>query len=74
MTDFFGLLAGAFVLGTFSMQSMLWLRVFAIASNVCFIVYGALVGLVPIWLLHALLLPLNTWRLAGRGMVRRAKV
>ena len=38
---------------------MLWLRFFAIASNVCFIIYGVSMDLLPIWLLHALLLPMN---------------
>jgi hypothetical protein len=59
MTDIIGLLAGIFVLVTFSMSSMLWLRFFAVASNVCFITYGISMDLLPIWLLHALLLPMN---------------
>jgi hypothetical protein len=59
ITDIIGLFAGIFVLATFSMSSMLWLRLFAIASNVCFVVYGISMDLLPIWLLHALLLPMN---------------
>lgn len=63
MTDALGLLAGSFVFGTFAMQSMIWLRLFAVASNVCFIFYGASLGLAPIWILHAILLPMNAWHL-----------
>jgi hypothetical protein len=58
-----GLLAAACVLATFCMQSMFALRVFAIISNVLFIVYGAGAHLVPIVLLHAILLPINGWAL-----------
>ncbi|MEM9344578.1 MAG: hypothetical protein AAGA87_16175 [Pseudomonadota bacterium] len=44
-----------------------WLRVFAIVSNVLFVVYGWQVGLWPIVLLHAILLPLNAVRLLEIG-------
>jgi hypothetical protein len=39
------------------------LRAMAIASNVAFLVYGIGLDLVPVWLLHAVLLPVNCWRL-----------
>ena len=68
--DLVGLLAAACVLATFSMQSMIALRAFAIASNVLFIVYGATSHLIPIVLLHAILLPINGWSL-GREWGRR---
>lgn len=61
--DVVGLLAAACVLATFCMQSMTALRIFAIASNVLFIVYGAGSRLMPIVLLHAILLPVNGWSL-----------
>jgi len=61
--DVVGLLAAACVLATFCMQSMLSLRVFAILSNVLFIIYGAGAQLAPIVLLHAILLPINGWSL-----------
>ena len=63
--DLIGLSAAACVLATFCMQSMLALRVFAIASNVLFIVYGAAADLPPIILLHAILLPINGWSLGA---------
>ncbi len=65
MTDLIGLCAGALVLLTFSMTSMVWLRAVAIASNLAFFAYGVAAGLMPIWLLHAILLPINAARLAG---------
>ena len=33
------------------------------ACNLAFVAYGAALDLTPIWLLHALLLPMNGWRL-----------
>ncbi|MCU0984292.1 MAG: hypothetical protein MUC89_05040 [Acetobacteraceae bacterium] len=62
-TDAIGLLAGLLVLCTFWMQRMVALRLTAIASNVVFFAYGVLAELYPIFLLHALLLPLNLQRL-----------
>jgi hypothetical protein len=68
--DVIGGMAALCVLATFCMQSMLGLRAFAIASNVLFIAYGAQANLLPIVLLHAVLLPINSWSLgilwAGR--------
>ena len=58
-----GLLAAGCVLATFCMESMVALRVFAIASNVLFIIYGAGANLLPIVVLHAVLLPINGWSL-----------
>lgn len=58
-----GWLAAGLTLLTFSMRSMLWLRISALAANVCFITYGALAGLAPVLVLHLLLLPCNLVRL-----------
>ena len=62
--DVLGYLASLLVLATFSMRGMVTLRVTAIASNLVFIGYAALAGIHPVLLLHALLLPMNVWRLA----------
>jgi hypothetical protein len=35
----------------------------ALGSNVAFIAYGLALGLTPVWLLHAVLLPVNASRL-----------
>ena len=50
------------VCGTFYMRHMTTLRMLALCSNFAFILYGLGLGLAPIWLLHALLLPVNAWR------------
>jgi CRP/FNR family transcriptional regulator, cyclic AMP receptor protein len=63
MSDYLGYLASTLVLWTFCTRTMLPLRVSAIASNVAFIAYGALLHLYPVLVLHVVLLPLNTWRL-----------
>jgi CRP/FNR family cyclic AMP-dependent transcriptional regulator len=61
--------AGAAVnIVTYSMRTMIPLRVMAIASNCIFIVYGGIGGVYPILVLHAVLLPLNGYRL--REMLR----
>jgi hypothetical protein len=62
-TEWLGYIAAAFVFATFSMKTMVPLRVVAISSNVLFIAYGYLHPAYPVLLLHVLLLPLNIWRL-----------
>ena len=64
LTNEVGFAAAGLVLATFCMRSMSALRWVAIASNLAFIAYGYLGGLAPILLLHALLLPVNIYRLA----------
>jgi CRP/FNR family transcriptional regulator, cyclic AMP receptor protein len=62
--------ASGFVFTTFFMKTMVALRIVAIASNIAFIAY-ALLGLrygifekvLPIFVLHSMLLPLNVLRL-----------
>jgi hypothetical protein len=61
--------AGAAVnIVTYSMRTMIPLRIMAIASNCIFIVYGSIGSVYPILVLHAVLLPLNAYRL--REMLR----
>jgi hypothetical protein len=61
--DLLGYAAAALVLITFLAQSITTLRAIAIASNLMFIAYALVAGLPPVLVLHALLLPLNVWRL-----------
>jgi hypothetical protein len=61
--DLCGYAASALVLAAFYMKDMIPLRLAALASNLTFIAYGLAFGLTPIWLLHALLVPLNGYRL-----------
>ena len=63
MSDYLGYIASALVLCTFCTKTMMPLRIIALGSNVAFISYGFLLHLYPVLILHAVLLPLNTWRL-----------
>jgi hypothetical protein len=72
LTNEVGFAAAGLVLATFCMRSMKPLRWVAIASNVAFIAYAYLGGLAPVLLLHALLLPVNVYRLVQlRGVCVR---
>jgi CRP/FNR family cyclic AMP-dependent transcriptional regulator len=62
LAEIFGYIAAGLVLATFSMRTMLPLRVLGIASNIAFISYGFLADLRPVFVLHAILLPLNVYR------------
>jgi hypothetical protein len=66
-----GFIASALVLAAFGMKDMVNLRIVAICSNVAFIAYALVLNLPPILILHAILLPLNGWRLAQELQSRR---
>lgn len=55
--------AGAFVLVSTTVKTMIPLRWLAIASNVGFVAYGALHPSYPMLFLHAALMPINVYRL-----------
>jgi len=62
-TEMVGFVAAGLVLATFVMRTMLPLRILGIASNVAFMTYGWLQDLPPVLILHAILLPVNIYRL-----------
>lgn len=62
--DAVGYLAGATTVAAFYCRKMLSLRFAAIMANVLFILYGWLLDLKPVLVLHLLLLPLNITRMA----------
>jgi len=71
-TDALAYIASFLVLLTFSMKTMVRLRIIGILSNVFFIGYGYLDHAMPILILHLILLPLNVVRLMQmRALVRR---
>ena len=70
-SDYLGVLACTLVLCTFSMTSMVRLRLVAMASNVAFLGYAWSLGLWPVLALHAVLLPLNAVRLLQAGAAHR---
>jgi CRP/FNR family transcriptional regulator, cyclic AMP receptor protein len=47
----------------FCMRAMIPLRTIALCSNIAFLLYGFNHALMPVMLLHAVLLPVNGWRL-----------
>lgn len=61
--DLAGWMAAALTLTTFVCRDIRRLRLLALAANVAFIVYGANSGLLPVLALHAVLVPVNLWRL-----------
>lgn len=72
MTNFAGYVASTLVLATFTTSDMRLLRVIGIFSNVAFITYAVLSGLLPVLVLHLLLLPVNVLRLLQLTMPTRA--
>jgi len=58
-----GYVASALVFMTFYMKTMTPLRVVAVMSNIAFIAYAFIEGLLPVLILHLCLLPLNLFRL-----------
>jgi CRP/FNR family cyclic AMP-dependent transcriptional regulator len=66
--DALGYVGAILTVSTYSMKTMIRLRVSGILANCAFIVWGALVGVYPTLLLHLVLLPLNVARL--RQMIK----
>ena len=60
--EWVGFVASALVFITFSMKTIVPLRIVAALSNVAFILYGFGANLMPILILHSALLPLNILR------------
>ena len=58
-----GYLGALMVFGTYSMKTMIPLRIIGLCSNCIFILYGYLAPVYPQLLLHSVLLPLNSLRL-----------
>ena len=58
-TDLIGYLAALLVAAAFCMKSIVGLRSVAILSNIAFLTYAHLGGLMPVLLLHLVLLPVE---------------
>jgi len=72
LPEILGYLATAFNIAAYSMRTMIPLRILAIISNAVFVVYGATGGVYPVLVLHAILLPLNTYRLRQMVLLVRS--
>jgi CRP/FNR family cyclic AMP-dependent transcriptional regulator len=69
-----GYVASALVFVTFYMRTMIALRVTGILSNIAFMVYGLGGRVYPVFILHAILLPLNCIRLVQmRALIRKVR-
>jgi CRP/FNR family transcriptional regulator, cyclic AMP receptor protein len=63
MVNLLGYAASCAVLATFLMRTMVPLRLIAILSNILFLLFGYMEHIYPVFFLHMVLLPINTWRL-----------
>ena len=61
--DLLGYAASAAVLATFCMSTMIPLRIMALVSNLLFMAYGYFDHIYPVFMLHAILFPVNALRL-----------
>lgn len=61
--DLLGFAAAAAALAGFCMNTIINLRMMALASNLLFVVYGLLAQIYPVALLHMILLPINLLKL-----------
>src|SRR5437763_15162974 len=69
-----GSAASALVFLTFYMKTLIPLRVIGILSNVAFMTYGLSGRIYPVFILHAILLPLNCIRLVQmRALIRKVR-
>ena len=61
-SDALGWTAAALTVATFCCRDPLWMRPFAVCTNLAFIGYACFAGLAPVLVLHSLLLPINLLR------------
>lgn len=61
--DLYGWSAAGLTLLAFSCSNIIRLRYVAITANAAFIAYGLTAQLWPVLVLHAVLVPINLWRL-----------
>jgi len=71
--DGLGFCASLAVLASFCMTTIGSLRMFALASNVLFSIYGLLAHIYPVVFLHMILLPINLLKLRACNAAGRRK-
>ena len=67
-----GWMGSILTIATYAMNTMLPLRLFAIASTIFFAIYAALLGLWPLLVMDLILLPINFYRLWQIVRLRKA--
>lgn len=69
-----GFIAAGLSIAQQSMRTMVPLRATGIAANIAFVTYGVLFGSIPTIILHAILFPLNVYRLVEMlRLIRQVK-
>lgn len=63
LADLLGAVAALCMLSAFNCKNLIRLRCISLTASAFFIAYAAVMGLMPILVLHAVLLPLNAMRL-----------
>ena len=66
-----GWAASALTVATYAMNTMMTLRILALLSSVCFLIYGYANALWPLMAMEATLLPINAYRLWQLLSLRR---
>jgi cyclic nucleotide-binding protein len=61
--DLIGYTGAALMIAMLAMRTMIPLRAIGICNNILSALYGALAGVYPMLIQHAILLPINSWRL-----------
>lgn len=64
MPDLFGYVAYAFVLLSTSTNDARWFRTVMVGSNICFIIYGLALQLMPVLVFNMLLFTMNVLQAA----------
>lgn len=66
-----GWTASALTIATYAMNTMMPLRILALGSSVCFVIYGTVLQLWPLLVMELVLLPINSFRLWQLISLRR---
>lgn len=59
--EILGIIATCFVLVSFLMKKVLWIRVVNLVGAVIFVIYGALLGAWSVWILNACLVVIQIY-------------
>lgn len=72
--EIIGICATVFVLISFLMKDIKWVRIINIVGAVLFVVYGALIGALSTWLLNALLVIIHIAYLVRDEIKKRKEI
>ena len=73
MIDLLGYLAGIFLLMMASMRTQIAMRVCNMAGNICFIAYGFMAGVMPVFILNIVIMALHFWRIVQEQRKKTAE-